>query len=101
MLQSEKWDGLVADYSLDPEKVQGGGGRLAALVHAGGRDVPCIVITGFSPIGEMASVTAVLEALGNVIVLHKPQEPSSLLSMLRSLRDAKCPPESPSENPGG
>lgn len=91
MLQAETPDGLVTDYSLDPEKVQGGGGRLAAMLHSGGKNVPCIVITGFSPVGELASVTAVLEALGNVMVLHKPQDPASLLSMLKGLRDAQVP----------
>lgn len=91
LLSSQEWDGLVTDWYLEPEVIPGGGGRLAAFVHSAGQNMPCVVITGFHPIGELASAAALLEALGNVVVLHKPQDPGSIMSIIRSLRDARVP----------
>lgn len=89
ILAAREVDGLITDYYLEPEPVPGGGARLAAFVHSGCRSTPCIVITGFSPAGELRSMTAVLESMGDVVVLHKPQDPRSLMSIIRSLQDAK------------
>lgn len=88
ILSAQKFDGMVADYSLDPEPVQGGGARLVAMLHSGGKTMPCVIITGFSPAGDLASLVSVLEALVDVVVLHKPQDISSILSILCALSDA-------------
>jgi CheY-like chemotaxis protein len=98
LLSSQQFDGMVADYSLDPELVEGGGARLVAMVHSGWKSMPCVLFTGFSPIGQLATMTGVLESLGDVVVMQKPQQPTSVLSILRSLIDAK--PSAPSSGGG-
>lgn len=88
MLSSQEWDGLITDWWLAPEKIQGGGGRLIAWLHSIGSRIPCIIVTAFAPI-EFSTIGAILESLGNVVVLHKPQDPSSLVKIIKGMIDAK------------
>lgn len=103
LLASQQFDGMIADYSLDPEIVEGGGARLVASVHSGAKSMPCVLFTGFSPIGQLAAMTSVLQSLGDVVVMQKPQETVSVLSILRSLIEAKIPvtAENPNEKTEG
>lgn len=88
LLSSREWDGMISDWWLEPEKIVGGGGRLIAYSRRLGKTFPCILMTGF-PTLDFGSIASIMEQLGDVVCLQKPQDPESLISIIRCMIDEK------------
>lgn len=91
MISTGEWDCAVVDWWFQGS-LPGGGGRVIATAIAKGVLIPCALITAL-PASDFKAAASILECFPNVIILHKPTDPISVINVLRGMAAKEPAPQ--------